>query len=57
MEPTAKAESDELADDIARLVEGQDELLDKALGRIRREADEGIRAFFKHGDHGSHNSG
>lgn len=44
-------------EEISQLIDGQDELLDRALKRVRQEALEGPQSFFKHGDHGSHNSG
>ena len=53
-EPTnSQLSSEEVAD----LVEGHDPLLDRALERVRKERNSAPRAFFKHGSHGSHNSG
>jgi hypothetical protein len=45
-------------DDLADMLSNEsDELLAGAVRRLQKEREEGVQAFFKHGQHGSHNSG
>lgn len=39
------------------LLADQDDLLAEAVRRVERERSGDVKGFFKHGDHGSHNSG
>lgn len=45
------------ADELIRQLERQDDLLADAIRRVKREQTGGEQGFFKHGEHGSHNSG
>lgn len=45
------------ADELIEQLERQDDLLADAIRRVKREQSGGEEAFFKHGEHGSHNSG
>lgn len=44
-------------EDVISLVGDTDRLLADAVQRLQLEQSGEIRDFFKHGDHGSHNSG
>jgi len=51
-------EIDELdLDELLALVNGKDDLLSGAVERLRKERSGEAVDWFKHGDHGSHNSG
>ncbi len=42
---------------IKALLDDQDDLLADAVRRVEQERSGDIKGFFKHGEHGSHNSG
>lgn len=56
-ETRTELDSELSLENLLPLVEGKDDLLRDAVERLRREEAGEVRDFFKHGNHGSHNSG
>lgn len=54
--PPAQIDQELRLDDLLTLVEGNDSLLKAAVDRLRAEENGDALNWFKHGQHGSHNS-
>lgn len=56
MDPDVLVDAEDLKA-LNALLADQDDLLAEAVRRVERERGGDVKGFFKHGDHGSHNSG